>query len=203
MTTTLLRVLRAPAELLAQLELRSLDLLEETDVRTTVELLPEWAEWLGLAEDCTDGLPQTTPEQRFAAYRKLTTPGGQNRFHYVEVAQALGYDVDLEDLVELLPFVAEGSDAEDPCYDDDWRFVLEVHAPEVTPRFARAGESVAGEPLVTFGNELLSCTLDNLKPAHVLFLYIFDKPYAGYAPWNFAAPTPVQLGLVLPIPTRS
>lgn len=201
--TTLQDLLRAPAELLAGLELRSLDLLEESDLRTTVELLPEWALWLGLAEDCTDGLPETALEQRFAAYRKLTTPGGQNRFHYREVAQALGYDVELEDLVEFQAFVAEGSDAEDPCYDDDWAFVLEVHAPEVTPRFARTGVSVCGEPLATFGNELLSCTLDRLKPAHVLFLYAFDLPYVGYAPWHFEVPAPAALGLVLPIPTRT
>lgn len=201
--TRLQDVLRAAAELLAAVEVRSLALHEEADLRTTVELLPEWSRWLGLFDDCTDGLPQTTAEQRFAAFRKLVTPGGQNRFHYREVAQGLGYAVELEDLVEFEPFVAEASSAEDPCYDDDWRFVLEVHAPEVTPRFARAGESVAGEPLVSFGNELLRCTLDEIKPAHVLFLYVFDLPYLGYAPWNLHVPDPVPLPLVLPIPTRT
>ena len=201
--TTLQDLLRAEAELLAGVEVRSLDVHEEADLRTTVELLPEWAEWLGLAEDCTDGQPQTKLEQRFAAFRKLVTPGGQNRFHYSEVAQALGYDVEITDLVEFVAFIAEASSAEDPCYDDSWAFVLEVHAPEVTPRFARCGVSVCGEPLVTFGNELLSCTLDAIKPAHVLFLYAFDLPYSGYAPWSLEVPAPVVLALLLPIPTRT
>ena len=201
--TTLQDLLRAEAELLAAVEVRSLDVHEEADLRTTVELLPEWAEWLGLADDCTDGLPQTTLEQRFAAFRKLVTTGGQNRFHYSEVAQALGYDVEITDLVEFVPFVAERGRAGDPCYEDNWAFVLEVHAPEVTPRFARCGVSVCGEPLVTFGNELLSCTLDAIKPAHVLFLYAFDLPYSGYAPWSLEVTAPVALALLLPIPTRT
>lgn len=201
--TTLQDLLRAEAELLAGVEVRSLDVHEEADLRTTVELLPEWAAWLGLAEDCTDGLPQTTLEQRFAAFRKLVTPGGQNRFHYSEVAQALGYDVEITDLVEFRAFLVETSAVEDPLYDDSWAFVLEVHAPEVTPRFARCGVSVCGEPLVTSGNELLSCTLDAIKPAHVLFLYAFDLPYSGYAPWSLEVPGPVALSLVLPIPTRT
>jgi hypothetical protein len=71
----------------------------------------------------------------------------------------------------------------------------------VTPRFARTGVSVCGEPLVTSGNELLSCELDRLKPAHVLFVYVFDKPYAGYAPWSFEVPASVSIALVLPLPT--
>lgn len=201
--TVLQDLLRAAAEELADLEVRSLELLEEADVRTTVELLPEWAAWVDLAHDCHDGLPETGTEQRFAVYRKLVTPGGQSPFHYVEVAQALGYDVELEDLVEFVPFVVEASSVEDPLYDDSWAFVLEVHAPIVTPRFARTGLSVAGEPLVTAGNDLLSCTLDRIKPAHVLFLYVFDLPYVGYAPWSLEVPEPAPIALVLPIPTRS
>jgi uncharacterized protein YmfQ (DUF2313 family) len=201
--TTLQDLLRALAELLAAVELRSLDLLEEADLRTTVELLPEWAAFVRLAEDCTDGLPQTTPEQRYAAYRKLVLPGGQNRFHVVEVARGLGYDVELADLVEFRAFVAEYSSAEEPCYDDAWPFVLEVHSSVFTPRFARTGESVCGEPLTSFGNELLSCTLEHVKPAHTHFLYVFDKPYVGYSPWSLEVPEPVALPLVLPVPTRT
>lgn len=201
--TTLLALLRAPAQLLADLEARSRAIHEESDLRTVLELLPEWAQFLHLADDCTDGLPQTTAEQRYAAFRKIAVPGGQNRFHLSEVAKGLGYDVEIEDVEEVHPFVAEESSAEDPLYDDDWAFVAIVHAGEITPRFARAGISVAGEPLVTFGNGLLECTLDSIKPAHCFFLYVYDKPYTGYAPWNFAVPSSVALVVALPIPLRT
>lgn len=201
MTTRLLEILRAAGDLLGEIEVRSLDLFDEMDVRTTLELLPDWGELVHLADACTDGLPQTIQERRYSVFRRLVLTGGQTREYFAEVARGLGYDVELEDVEEFFAFRAEESSAEDPDYDDDWAFVARIHAGEVTPRFFRAGLSVAGEPLVTSGNELLRCELDHLKPAHVLFIYAFDKPYTGYAPWSFEVPTPVTLPLVLPIPT--
>lgn len=203
MTTTLLEILRGAGELLGELEVRSLAIFEEMDVRTTLELLPEWAELVRLSDACTDGLPQTVPERRYSIFRRLVVPGGQTKEYFAEVARGLGYDVEVADVDELFAFVAEGSSAEDPDYDDSWAFVAEIHAGEITPRFARTGISVCGEPLVTSGNELLRCELDHLKPAHCLFLYVFDKPYTGYAPWNFEIPAALELRLVLPIPTVS
>lgn len=196
-------LLRAAGELLARAEERSLAIHDEADLRTSAELLPEWSAFVRLADDCDDGLPVTALERRFAVFRKLALPGGQNRFHFAEVARGLGYDIELSDIEELRPFLAESSQAEDPCYEDEAAFVAIVHAPEFTPRFARTGVSVCGEPLVTSGNDLLECTLDEIKPAHVLFLYLYDKPYTGYAPWNLETPPATPVALVLPIPSRT
>lgn len=200
MTTTLLRVLSAAAQQLGDLEVRSFALAEEADVRTALELLPEWSELVDLANACTDGLPQTIGERRFAIYRRLVVPGGQTREYYSEVAQGLGYDVEIDDVQELVPFQVSISAVEDYLFDDSFAFVAVIHAGEVTPRFFRTGVSVCGEPLCTSGNELLRCELDHLKPAHVLFLYAFDKPYTGYAPWSLEVPPPVELVLELPFP---
>lgn len=201
--TNLSKILRAAAESLAEVEERSLSLAGEADLRTSVELLPEWVEWLRLASDCQSGLPDTTLEQRFSAFQKLVQEGGQSPFHFAAVAQGLGYDIDVVDLREFQEFRVGISRVGDALTNGVWVFVVEVHAPEITPRFARAGLSVAGEPLVTFGNDLLECTLDRLKPAHTLFLYVYDKPYVGYAPWNSSAPAPLAVRLLLPIPTRT
>lgn len=199
---TFARLYQAWAEVLAEIEERSRDLLRELDVRTAVELLPEWAELLRIAEDCNiTGLPDTTPEIRFAVFVKLTQPGGQNAFHFVEIARLLGFDVDVTDFEEHVPFVA-GSSCGDPLYSDGWRFAVTIHAPVTTPRFARTGLSVCGEPLCSGQNELLSCTLDRLKPAHVVFLYAFDKPYTGFAPWSVLGPDPVRLTAKVMDPTR-
>lgn len=200
MTTTFAKLLGAPAELLAELELRTLALLEEFDLRTAVELLPEWSAFLDLFDDCTDGLPATALEQRFAAFRKLTSQGGQSPLYFVEVAQALGYDVEIMDLEEHREFVAGRGRAGDPLSNNGWAFTVTVHAPEFTPRFARADLCAAGEPIVSAGNGLLECTLDRLKPAHVLFVYAFDKLYVGYAPWSLEAPPTLRVSLVLPSP---
>lgn len=188
--------------MLSDVEERSLALHEEADLRTVLELLPEWVAFLDLANDCTDGAPETALDRRLEAFRKVVLPGGQNRYHYSQVARALGYDVDIVDIVEGTAFEVEASSVEDPIDGDAFVFVAEIHAGVITPRFFRAGLSVAGEPLVTFGNHLLECTLDTIKPAHVVFLYFYDKPYVGYSPWNSAAPAPLALILRLPIPTR-
>lgn len=199
---TFARVFRAFSEVLSDIEERATQLLAEGDVRTAVELLPEWAAELGLAEDCDAGLPDTVAEIRFSAYVKLTLPGGQNAFHLSEVARILGYDVGLEDFEEVAPYVC-GSSCGDPLYSDEWRFVVYVHAPVATPRFARTGLSVCGEPLCSFGNDLLECGLERVKPAHVLLLFVYDRPYIGYSPWNFIAPGPVALRLVVATPHRT
>lgn len=196
-------LLAAQAELLAALEVRSLSVHEEADLRTTVELLPEWAAFVDLAGSCTDGLPRTADERRFEVFRKLVLPGGQNRYHLVQVAQGLGYDVELEDVQEFHAFRVGISRVGDALYEDEAAFLFAVHAPEFTPRFARAGVTVAGEPLVSFGNHLLECTLDAIKPAHTLALYFYDKPYEGYAPWSLEVPETLELALVLPIPSRT
>lgn len=197
--TVLGNILRAAAELLADVEERSRDIHEEADPRTTLELLSEYSEWLGIADDCTDGGPTTVQDERVAIVRKLAGLGGQNRFHYSELAKSIGYEIEIEDFQEHTAFIAEESEAEDELLEDDSAFWVEIHAPVVTPRFARAGETVAGEPLVDFGNDLLECVLDNVKPAHVFFSYVYDLPYsAGYAPWNLIVPDPLDASVEVP-----
>lgn len=197
------RLLCALAEELARVEFRGLDLTREADVRRSVELLDAWEEWLRTAETCPEDTTPTSEQRRFACLVRLIEPGGQNAYHYSQVAQRLGYDVDVEDLEELREFRAGISVAGDSLSNGEWRFVVVVHAPVQTPIFARAGVSSAGDPIATGGNDRLACELDRIRPAHVLFLYSFDKPYSGFAPWNIVAPSPVAVPLVLPIPSRS
>jgi uncharacterized protein YmfQ (DUF2313 family) len=200
--TVLGRFLRALASELELVEFRGQDVREEADLRTTKELLSEWEAFLGTRDDCPD-FDNTELERRFAVFRKYTSKGGQSIYHVVETAQALGYDVDVDDVVELKPFRCGISSCGDPLGSEEWAFVAEIHAPVQTPRFFRTGTSVVGEPLTSFGNDALVCTLDKIKPAHVLFLYRFDKAYAGYAPWHILFPSPVALPLSVPPPTRT
>jgi len=199
--TVLGRLLRAWASEFELVEFRAQDAREEADTRTTAELLPEWEELLGTLEDCPS-FDDVELERRFAVFLKYTMPGGQNAYHYSQVAQALGYDVDVEDLLEFDEFTCV-SECDDSLTQGEWKFVVEVHAPVQTPRFFTADLSVADEPLVVFGNEALTCALDLIRPAHVLFLYVFDKPYVGYAPWSLLVPAPAALGLACPNPLRS
>lgn len=202
MSSVLAKLLRAFASELGLVEFRGRDLEREADVRQTHELLGEWETWLRTREDCPE-LGATEIERRFACLVRLTTPGGQNAYHYSQVAQLLGYDIDVADFEELEEFRCGISAMGDALTNGGWKFVVIVHAPVVSPVFFRTGLSTAGEPLSTGGNDRLTCELDRIKPAHVLFLYSFDKPYTGYSPWHLIGPSPAVVRLVSPIPLRS
>lgn len=199
--SVIVRLLCAFGEELQAVRYRGLDVIREADPRQALELLSEWEEWLRTLVDCPE-LGATEIERRYAVVLRLTSPGGQNRFHYSETAKALGYEIEIEDFEEIDPFQVDVSRIGDALWGDEWQFVVIVHAPVVTPVFFTAGLSTAGEPLSTGGNERLTCELDRIKPAHVLFLYEFDLPYEGYAPWNILGPEPAALPLSLPIGRR-
>jgi uncharacterized protein YmfQ (DUF2313 family) len=200
-TSVLGTLLRALGEELGRIEFRGRDLEREADVRQTHELLSEWEQWLGTREDCPD-LGATEIERRFALFVRLVTPGGQNAFHYAEVARLLGYDVEVSDFEGFDEFKVGLSAVGDALTNGEWVFAVVIHAPTISPVFFRTGLSVTGEPLSTGGNERLVCELDRIRPAHVLFIFLFDKPYAGYSPWNIIGPGPTVVGLVVPIPFR-
>ena len=59
---------------------------------TTVELLPEWENTLGLPDPCAG--PSPTLGQRIAqVVARLTDSGGQSVAYFVELARRLGYDI--------------------------------------------------------------------------------------------------------------
>lgn len=167
--STLTAVLRIFADTWARLHNRALDMLEEADPRTTLEILSEWERVAGLPDPCF-GTEQTIQERRAALVSKLTARGGQSRDYFIQVARALGYEVTT---TEYRPFRADLSSAEDPCCDDEWWFVLQINAPETTIREFAADISFAEEPLRKWGNEPLECTIQRYAPAHTIVKFTY------------------------------
>lgn len=159
---TLDDLLGAMAEELARIDARAEGLFNETDPRTTLELLDEWEAVAGLPDTCTDQA-DTLAERRDVLHAKITSIGNQSRQYFIDLAAALGYTVTI---TEFRPFVA-GSNAGDALTNGDWIFTWRVNAPAVTERIFVAG-SAAGEPLRDWGNEILECVINKYKPAHTL-----------------------------------
>jgi uncharacterized protein YmfQ (DUF2313 family) len=169
-------VLAGLAEEFARIDARGLDLLEEADPRTALEMLIDWERNAGLPDDCF-GAPDNIPERQIAVAQRITGLGGQNRAYFIELAAQLGYLVTID---EFAPFEA-GSLAGDLCYSEDWRFVWRVNVlpPETDLPEGQfllsefhAG-SAAGEYLRGFGALDLECLIKRHAPAHtnVLFSY--------------------------------
>lgn len=196
-STNIAALMRALGEELANLERRGDAAIEEADPRTTSELIAEWEELLGIAEDC-GGVETVLTFRQAAIVAKYTSPGGQNSYHYSEVAKALGYDVEISDIEEYQQFRVGSSTVGERLSNGPWVFTWTVHAPVATPFFFRAGESRAGDPLQSATNVPLECTLDKVKPSHTLVTFEYDQPYTGYAPWQVLQPTPVVIDVTIP-----
>lgn len=166
----LTRLLAAWADELARVDGRAADLVEETDPRTTAELLADWERVGGLPDSCVAALAgtQTTAQRRAALVGKLTTIGGQSAAYYIALAASLGYTITV---TEYKTFTVR-SKVNDPINDLPWRFVFTVSAPLDTVRRFTV-RSAVNDPLAAWGNELLECVISRLKPAHahVLFAY--------------------------------
>lgn len=192
------RFFAAQAEEFARVDKRAEDLLAEVDPRRALEMFPDWEEWAGLPDVCTATV--LTLQQRCnALVQKLTSVGGQSRAYFISVAAFLGYEITIE---EFEPHTCE-TGCDQPIYDEEWRFAWKVQAPEQTI-IEFTCESPCDEPLRAWGNELLECTIERLKPAHthVLFGYgdnLSDDLIDDIQAWTGVnGVTRVDAGLVAP-----
>jgi uncharacterized protein YmfQ (DUF2313 family) len=144
-------------------------LLAEATPITADALLADWERVLGLPDPCAPAA-QTVAERRARVLQRLAAIGGQSRAYYIEIARALGYQIEIE---EFRPFMAGFGRAGDPLYGVPWRFAWRVVAPETTRRYFRAGEGRSGEPLSSWGNEILECTIRRVAPAHTVVLFAY------------------------------
>lgn len=165
---TLTQFLDALAEEFARIDERGVALIDESDPRLTFELLADWEKAFGLPDTCTEAA-DTIAERHDSLHEKVTRIGDQSRQYFINVAARVGYQITI---TEFDVFQA-GDHAGDLVNGDNWRFAWRVNAPEETITEFKAGLSAAGDPLRDWGNEILECVINRLKPAHthVQFAY--------------------------------
>ncbi len=167
LSATMSRLLQAMAAGLARVHNRGRDLIEEVDPRTSVELLSDWERICGLPDPCS-GTPESLAERRDQVVARLAARGGQSVPFFIEVAKNLGYDVTI---TEFRSFTCV-SNCNDILSQGDWRFAWQVNAPEETVRDFTA-ISACNEPLRSWGNEPLECTISRLKPANTIVIFTY------------------------------
>lgn len=162
----------------ARIDSRSLDLVDEADPRTALELLPDWERVAGLPDACT-GIPDSIFERQRALHQKIAGVGGQNAAAFVALALLLGYVIEIE---EHAAFVA-GMPVGGPVNGQAWAFAWTVHirpydgvfAESEFLAFLRAGDP-CGRRLVGYGALDIECVIRRAAPAHtfVIFAYQID-----------------------------
>lgn len=177
------RLLFALASEYARIDSRALDLREEADPRTALELLPDWERVAALPDTCT-GAPDEVSERQAALHQKLAGVGGQNRAAFVEIAARLGYEVVID---EHRP-ARIGSRCQDQINGQDWAFAwtarvrpFEGYLSESTfLAVAEIGDRV-GVRLRGFGALDVECVIRRAAPAHTHVLFAYEvEPEPGF-----------------------
>lgn len=166
-----MRLLSALAAEFERIDARAVQLYAEVDPASTSELLPDWERVVGLPDPCVTAA-QTVAQRRIALEGRLTGVGGQSKAFFIELAARLGYTV----TIETFASPAEATAAGVPYTGDEWAHIWRVHVPvavAVVP--FRVGGSTVGEPLRAWGNEVLECQFNRLKPAHTRVLFAYPE----------------------------
>jgi uncharacterized protein YmfQ (DUF2313 family) len=147
-------------------------LLVDAFPATAVELLSEWESTLGLPDPCAGESP-TLQQRQQQVVARLTNSGGQSAAYYIAYAKALGFDVTIS---EFTPFRIGQQAMGAPVGDQDWAFTWRVNAPAATIAFFSMGQSAVGEPLESWGSDVLQCELTAIKPAHTILIFAYGEP---------------------------
>lgn len=159
----------------ARLDARGFALPLEANPATTNELLSDWERVAGLPDKCSGVLEETIQGRRNGLLAKLASTGGQSPDYFISIAAALGYEVTI---TEFRPFRVGMSAVGDALTNGDWVFTWRINAPETTVVEFRVGLSAVGEALRTWGNDLLECKMNQIKPAHTILIFGYGFPEA-------------------------
>jgi uncharacterized protein YmfQ (DUF2313 family) len=166
-------------------------LLRELDPCQTVELLTDWETLVGIPDECTPDT-QTLDERRAAVKERLARIGSLSASFYEQIGAFLGFDITVSDCNQFQVGLSRVGDklcnngvadvfrvgtntVGDQLAVFSWEYYFEVQVPVSESNLFRVGESTVGDPLREFGNELIQCTIQKLKPAHTGVVFSFSE----------------------------
>ncbi len=167
--SALTEFLNALAEELARIDQRVEALLNESDPRTTYELLADWERVAGLPDPCTPA-DASIEERRLSLVQRLTMLGGASRQYFIALAASLGYPG--ATVTEFRPFTCVSECEDSLTQAPDWPHTWQLNLAE-TRITNMTGVSACNAALRSWGDFTIECVVRRLRPAqtHVLFAY--------------------------------
>lgn len=153
-------LLAAWADEFARIEQRALALVEESDPRTTIELLADWERVAGLPDPCVTQA-QTIPQRQAALVSKLSYTGGASRAYFIGMAAEMGYaGATIDEYPSIIGITDQFT----------WRINLPGSSGSL---YYMDADSDADAYLLSWdaGNEALECRINKYKPAHTTVIY--------------------------------
>ncbi|WP_437612004.1 YmfQ family protein [Erwinia sp. V71] len=161
--------LTAEGEVFRLAEYSSENVLGAVTPFTAGALLSDWERILELTPGDGDAYQQRLE----AVLIKLAETGGLSRAYFIRLAATAGYTITID---EFEPFRAGVSMAGDIVYVEEiiWVWAVNVKS-SVSVYYFRAGASLPGERLTTFGDKVLESIFENLKPAHTYCYFTYEE----------------------------
>lgn len=151
------------ADALAAVHARAAVLSErEAFPPTSIELLPDWEQVLGLPDPCLP-TPSTTSARQAAVAARLAATGGQSVPYFEQLATNLGGTIGV---TEFAPFRLGVNAFTQPLYSAAGAYCWEVELVDAAVFYLDFGVSGLGEPFWQFGNQPVQCEIARLAPAH-------------------------------------
>lgn len=149
---------------------RANQLLVDAFPTTTIELLPEWEETLGLPDPCA-GVSPTVYARRAQVVARIKSQGGQSAAYFIALAASLGYVVTITQFAP--PRVGQARVGQ-PLNGSAWAHAWQINAALNTIVRSRVGTSTVGEPLAYWSNAVLECELREVMPAHTVLIFLYS-----------------------------
>jgi uncharacterized protein YmfQ (DUF2313 family) len=134
--------------------------MREIDPRTVSTTLEDWERVYGLPDPCFP-LGQTFAQRLLALTAKVVDGGGLSRAYYIAQAAALGYP---GATIEEFDAGALG---------ETWRFAWRMNLPIATTVVTMTCGSECDDQLRSWGNEVMECVINRIKPAHTLVRFTY------------------------------
>lgn len=138
---------------------------------TATIMLTEWEKTLGLPDDCSIGEVDTIAKRQAAVVSKFISTGGQSRTYFIGIARAFGYTITI---TQFRPAMSGMSVCGDALNGDEWPFTWRINAPQTTIKYSLAGASYCGDPLASWGNKQLECSINKIAPSHLNIIFNYS-----------------------------
>lgn len=167
------RLLAGLAPEFARVDARAKRLLDEADPRQALYLFDEWESSYGLPSDCAPA-EQSMADRSVALIGRIVGQGGMRGADYIALAEGLGYPGTMiieprEATVEVETATGYvGSQIGDDINDVAWESSWTVLIPNGVIRQSVVDEAVIGDPLRSWGDELVECALRGARPSWLI-----------------------------------
>ncbi|USR40785.1 DUF2313 domain-containing protein [Ectopseudomonas hydrolytica] len=172
-TSMLQRLLAGQAREFARIDERAQALLIEADPRQALYTFEDWEASYGLPSACAPAV-QSMADRKAALIGRIVGRGGMTIQDYLDLAEGLGYAGAQvmefrEATVEVdTPTGHTGAVIGDDMNGADWDLTWRVLLPNGVVRESVIGEAVIGDPLRSWGDELIECSLRHAAPSWLI-----------------------------------